>query len=65
MFPLAKYVFVGLAIRSNNGMEFKFYILDVFLGKEGIQHILLAIYFPPHHGVAGRECLTLVEDTKI
>jgi hypothetical protein len=45
-------------------MEFKFYILDVFLGKEGIQHILLAIFFPQHHGVAGRESQTLVEDTQ-
>jgi hypothetical protein len=54
MFPLAKFVFVGLAIRSNNGMEFKFYILDVFLGKEGIQLMLLAIFSPTPWGCRKR-----------
>jgi hypothetical protein len=35
-----------LARRSNNGMEFKLNILDVFIGEEGILHILLAIFLP-------------------
>ena len=41
-----KFYDMFLARRSNNGMEFMLKILDVFIGKEGICYILLAILLP-------------------
>jgi hypothetical protein len=60
-----KFYTMILATRSNNGMEFKFYILDVFLGKEGIQHQCSSpCTFPQQLGVAKRESRTLIEATQ-
>ncbi|KAK1693594.1 hypothetical protein QYE76_010291 [Lolium multiflorum] len=50
-----------LAIRSNNGTEFKNYTLDDFLGEEGIQHQYSMPYTPQQNGVAERKNRTLIE----
>jgi hypothetical protein len=41
-----KFYDIILARRSNNGTEFVLKILDIFLGKEGINLLLLAILLP-------------------
>ncbi|KAK1627610.1 hypothetical protein QYE76_001925 [Lolium multiflorum] len=50
-----------LAIRSDNGTEFKNYTLDDFLGEEGIQHQYSTPYTPQQNGVAERKNRTLIE----
>ncbi|KAK1697117.1 hypothetical protein QYE76_013814 [Lolium multiflorum] len=50
-----------LAIRSDNGTEFKNYTLDDFLGEEGIQHQYSSPYTPQQNGVAERKNRTLIE----
>ncbi|KAK1692302.1 hypothetical protein QYE76_008999 [Lolium multiflorum] len=50
-----------LAIRSNNGTEFKNYTLDEFLGEEGIEHQYSTPYTPQQNGVAERKNRTLIE----
>ncbi|KAK1696926.1 hypothetical protein QYE76_013623 [Lolium multiflorum] len=50
-----------LAIRSDNGTEFKNYTLDDFLGEEGIQHQYSMPYTPQLNGVAERKNRTLIE----
>src|SRR3954469_18896423 len=50
-----------LAIRSDNGTEFKNYILDEFLGDEGIKHQYSAAYTPQQNGVAERKNRTLID----
>ena len=49
-----------LAIRSDNGTEFKNYTLDEFLGDEGIKHQYSAAYTPQQNGVAERKNRTLI-----
>ena len=44
-----------LAIRSDNGSEFKNYTLDEFLSEEGIRHQYFAAYTPQQNGVADRK----------
>ncbi|KAK1646050.1 hypothetical protein QYE76_063855 [Lolium multiflorum] len=56
-----KYNTTILAIRSDNGMEFKNYTLDDFLGEEGIQHQYSSPYTPQQNGVAERKNRTLIE----
>ena len=50
-----------LAIRSDNGSEFKNYTLEEFLSGEGIEHQYSAPYTPQQNGVAERQNRTLVE----
>ena len=47
-----KYDTTILAIRSDNGSEFKNYTMDDFLRGEGIQHQYSAAYTPQQNGVA-------------
>ncbi|KAK1613544.1 hypothetical protein QYE76_019061 [Lolium multiflorum] len=56
-----KYNTTILAIRSDNGTEFKNYTLDDFLGEEGIQHQYSSPYTPQQNGVAERKNRTLIE----
>ncbi|KAK1615577.1 hypothetical protein QYE76_021094, partial [Lolium multiflorum] len=56
-----KYDTMILAIRSDNGMEFKNYTLDDFLGEEGIQHQYSSPYTPQQNGVSERKNRTLIE----
>ena len=48
-----------LAIRSDNGSEFKNYTLDEFLSEEGIRHQYSATYTPQQNGMAERKNRTL------
>ena len=50
-----------LAIRRDNGSEFKNYTLEEFLSDEGIEHQYSAPYTPQQNGVAERKNRTLVE----
>ena len=50
-----------LAIRSDNGTEFKNYTLDEFLSDEGIKHQYSAAYTPQQNGVAERKNRTLMD----
>ena len=50
-----------LAIRSDNGSEFKNYTLEEFLSDEGIEIQYSAPYTPQQNGVADRKNRTLVE----
>ena len=50
-----------LAIRSDNGSEFKNYTLEEFLSDEGLKHQYSAPYTPQQNGVAERKNRTLVE----
>ncbi len=50
-----------LAIRSDNGSEFKNYTLEELLSDEGIEHQYSAPYTPQQNGVAERKNRTLVE----
>ncbi len=50
-----------LAIRSDNGSEFKNYTLEEFLSDEGIEHQYSAPYTPQQNGVAKRKNRILVE----
>jgi transposase InsO family protein len=50
-----------IAIRSDNGTEFKNYTLDDFLGEEGIQHQYSSTYTPQQNGVTERKNRTLIE----
>jgi len=50
-----------LAIRSDNGTEFKNYTMDDFLSGEGIQHQYSAAYTPQQNGVAERKNRTLID----
>ena len=56
-----KYDTTILAIRSDNGSEFKNYTMDDFLCGEGIQHQYSAAYTPQQNGVAERKNRTLIE----
>ncbi|KAK1667961.1 hypothetical protein QYE76_056120 [Lolium multiflorum] len=56
-----KYDTTILAIRSDNGTEFKNYTLDDFLGEEGIQHQYSSPYTTQQNGVAERKNRTLIE----
>ena len=50
-----------LAIRSDNGSEFKNYTLNNFLSDEGIRHQYSAAYTPQQNGVAERKNRTLMD----
>jgi hypothetical protein len=50
-----------LAIRSDNGSEFKNYTLNGFLSDEGIRHQYSAAYTPQKNGVAERKNRTLMD----
>jgi transposase InsO family protein len=50
-----------LAIRSDNGTEFKNYTMEEFLGEEGIRHQFSAPYTPQQNGVAERKNRTLMD----
>src|SRR3954469_3417372 len=50
-----------LAIRSDNGTEFKNYTLDEFLGDEGIKHQYSAAYTRQQNGVAERKNRPLID----
>ena len=50
-----------MAIRSDNGTEFKNYTMDEFLSDEGIKHQYSATYTPQQNGVAERKNRTLIE----
>ncbi|KAK1609227.1 hypothetical protein QYE76_032900 [Lolium multiflorum] len=50
-----------MAIRSDNGSEFKNYTLNDFLSDEGIRHQYSASYTPQQNGVAERENRTLMD----
>jgi transposase InsO family protein len=50
-----------LAIRSDNGTEFKNYTLSEFLSDEGIKHQYSAAYTPQQNGVAERKNRTLMD----
>ena len=50
-----------LAIRSDNGTEFKNYTMDEFLSGEGIFHQYSAAYTPQQNGVAERKNRTLID----
>jgi hypothetical protein len=50
-----------LAIRSDNGSEFKNYTLNDFLSEEGIRHQYSAAYTPQQNGVAERMNRTLMD----
>ncbi|KAK1686066.1 hypothetical protein QYE76_046914, partial [Lolium multiflorum] len=50
-----------MAIRSDNGSEFKNYTLNDFLSGEGIRHQYSAAYTPQQNGVAERKNRTLMD----
>src|SRR4051812_21125934 len=50
-----------MAIRSENGTEFKNYTRNEFLSDEGIKHQYSAAYTPQQNGVAVRKNMTLIE----
>ncbi|KAK1662989.1 hypothetical protein QYE76_051148 [Lolium multiflorum] len=50
-----------MAIRSDNGSEFKNYTLNDFLSDEGISHQYSAAYTPQQNGVAERKNRTLMD----
>ncbi|KAK1616242.1 hypothetical protein QYE76_021759 [Lolium multiflorum] len=50
-----------MAIRSDNGSEFKNYTLNDFLSDEGIRHQYSAAYTPQQNGVAERKNQTLLD----
>ena len=50
-----------IAIRSDNGTEFKNYTLNDFLSDEGIKHQYSAAYTPQQNGVAERKNRTLID----
>src|SRR5664279_199727 len=50
-----------LAIRSDNGSDFKNYTMDEFLSDEGIRHQYSAAYTPQQNGVAERKNRTLID----
>ena len=50
-----------LAIRSDNGTEFKNYTLSEFLSDEGIKHQYSAAYTPQQNGAAERNNQTLMD----
>ncbi|KAK1644620.1 hypothetical protein QYE76_062425, partial [Lolium multiflorum] len=50
-----------MAIRSDNGSEFKNYTLNDFLSDEGIHHQYSAAYTPQQNGVAERKNRTLMD----
>ncbi|KAK1619716.1 hypothetical protein QYE76_025233 [Lolium multiflorum] len=50
-----------MAIRSDNGSEFKNYTLNDFLSDEGIRHQYSAAYTPQQNGVAERKNQTLMD----
>ncbi|KAM0916349.1 hypothetical protein ACQ4PT_010232 [Festuca glaucescens] len=50
-----------LAIRSDNGSEFKNYTLNDFLSDEGIRHQYSAAYTPQQNGVAERKNRALMD----
>ena len=50
-----------LAIRSDNGSEFKNYTLNDFLSDEGIRHQYSAAYTPQQNGVAKRKNQTRMD----
>src|SRR3954468_23068268 len=50
-----------LAIRSDNGSEFKNNTLNEFLSEEGIRHQYSAAYTPQQNGVAERKNRTLMD----
>jgi transposase InsO family protein len=50
-----------LAIRCDNGFEFKNYTLNDFLSEEGIRHQYSAAYYPQQNGVAERKNQTLID----
>ncbi|KAK1669965.1 hypothetical protein QYE76_058124 [Lolium multiflorum] len=50
-----------MAIRSDNGSEFKNYTLNGFLSDEGIRHQYSAAYTPQQNGVAERKNRTLMD----
>ncbi|KAK1647634.1 hypothetical protein QYE76_065439 [Lolium multiflorum] len=50
-----------MAIRSDNGSEFKNYTLNDFLSDEGIRHQYSAAYTPQQNGVAERKNRTLMD----
>ena len=50
-----------LAIRSDNGSEFKNYTLNDWLSDEGIRHQYSAAYTPQQNGVAERKNRTLMD----
>src|SRR4051812_47970303 len=50
-----------MAIRSDNGTEFKNYTMDEFLSDEGFKHQYSAAYTPQQNGVAERKNRTLIE----
>jgi transposase InsO family protein len=50
-----------LAIRSDNGSEFKNYTLNGFLSDEGIRHQYFATYTPQQNSVAKRKNQTVMD----
>ena len=50
-----------LAIRSDNGTEFKNYTVEEFLSDEGIKHQYSTPYTPQQNGVAKRKNWTLMD----
>ncbi|KAK1602590.1 hypothetical protein QYE76_016859, partial [Lolium multiflorum] len=50
-----------MAIRSDNGSEFKNYTLNDFLSDEGIRHQYSAAYTPQQNGAAERKNQTLMD----
>ncbi|KAK1612328.1 hypothetical protein QYE76_036001, partial [Lolium multiflorum] len=50
-----------MAIRSDNGSEFKNYTLNDFLSDEGIRHQYSAAYTPQQNGVVERKNRTLMD----
>jgi hypothetical protein len=53
-----------LAIRSDNGSEFKNYTLNDFISEEGIRNQYYAAYTPQKNGVAERKNQTLIYMTR-
>jgi hypothetical protein len=56
-----QYATTILAIRSDNGTEFKNYTMDEFLSIEGIRHQYSAAYTPQQNGVVERKNRTLID----
>ena len=50
-----------MAIRSDNGSEFKNYTVEGFLSEEGIAHQYSTPYTPQLNGVAERKNRTLMD----
>jgi transposase InsO family protein len=50
-----------LAIRSDNGSEFKNYTFNDFLSEDGIRHQYSAAYTPQQNGVVERKHQTLMD----